>query len=276
MKQVFEYDNYREFLRDFYNAQKAERPYFSYRLVAAKVGFKSPGHFTQILNGASNISIRLIDGFAKFLKLGKREAAYFQNLVLFCQSKSHEDKRHYYEKMMGFREVSLKAVDAGQYEFYREWYYTAVREILNFYPFAGDYAALARMTTPPITREEARKAVELLEKLGMIVRGDGGAYRLADLVLTSGYDAPALAVSNHLMNSLRLAGKALDSVPREERNISTVSLSVSAEGYTQIVDELRAFRRRMLEIAAQCGRPTRAYQFNFQFFPLSEHHPKDK
>ena len=89
-------------------------------------------------------------------------------------------------------------------------------------------------------------------------------------MITTGYQAQAVAINNHIINSLRLAENALDHFPRDQRNLSTVSVSVSPAGYNRIVEELRAFRRRILEIAHNDEGINRAYQFNFQFFPLSK------
>jgi uncharacterized protein (TIGR02147 family) len=269
MKTIFEYNDYRKFLKEFYDEKKIESPHFSYRYMATRVGFKSPGHFTLIIQGKANISIHLIERFADFLRLNKKEHAYFQELVLFNQARKHEDKKRHFERMISYQESSIKMLDEDQYEFYSEWYYTAVREILNFYTFDGDYAKLSKMVDPPISPLEARKAVALLEKLGLIRKIQNEAFELTDKVITTGYSAQSVAINNHIINSLRLAERALDNFPREQRNLSTISVNVSSDGYNRIVEELRAFRRRALEIAGNDEGANRAYQFNFQFFPLS-------
>jgi uncharacterized protein (TIGR02147 family) len=38
MKSIFEYLDYRDFLKDFYEEKKAQRSFFSYRLFGAKIG----------------------------------------------------------------------------------------------------------------------------------------------------------------------------------------------------------------------------------------------
>jgi uncharacterized protein (TIGR02147 family) len=269
MKTIFEYNDYRKFLKDYYDEKKLENSHFSYRYLSQKVGFKSPGHFTLIIQGKANISINLIERFADFVKFNKKERAFFQELVLFNQARKHEDKKRHFERMISYQESTARILDEDQYEFYSEWYYTAIREILNFLQFDGDYVKLAKMVEPQISPQEARKAVKLLEKLGLIEKIQNESYKLTDRVISTGYQAQAVAINNHIINSLRLAERALDNFPREQRNLSTVSINVSEEGYKRIVEELRAFRRRMLEIAGADEHANRAYQFNFQFFPLS-------
>jgi len=99
MNSVFEYTDYRKFLADFYSFKKSANKSFSHRFVQEKIGFKSAGHFSQILSGRANISLIYIEKIVEFLKLNKKEASYFQNMVMFNQSKIHEEKRRYFEKI---------------------------------------------------------------------------------------------------------------------------------------------------------------------------------
>lgn len=274
MKSVFEHTDYRQFLNEHYNEKKTLNKAFSHRFIADRVGFKSGGHFSQIISGKANISITFIEKFAEFLKMNKREASYFQNMVLFNQAKNHQDKKRYFEKMMSFKESKVKTVSAKQYEYYDKWFYSAVREVLNFYPFQGDYPELAKLVTPSITPAEARQAIELLERLKLIVCNDNGIYALTDTLITTGYGAQSVCINNHILNTLDLAKVAIDRFNRDERNFSWVALSISEEGYQAIIEELRAFRRKMMSIVDRDQNPDRAYLFNFQVFPLSRRFKK--
>jgi uncharacterized protein (TIGR02147 family) len=270
MDSIFSYTDYRKFLSDYYLERKAERKSFSYRFIAARVGFKSAGHFTQIITGKANISIVLIERFAEFLRLKKREAEYFQCLVLFNQARNHGDKKHYFDKMTSFREASVRVVDAGQYEFYDKWYYTAIHELLDFYKFRGDYKELGRQIEPAISPAEAQKSLELLTSLGFIRKDAHGYFRKTSAAITTGKSAPPLAVNSFVLNSLKLSAEAIDRFPREERNLSWLTMSLSQKSYDEIIDELRAFRRRALDVASKDSAADRVYQFNFQVFPLSK------
>jgi uncharacterized protein (TIGR02147 family) len=270
MNSIFSYTDFRKFLADYYHEKKALRKSFSYRYIAGKVGFKSAGHFTQIITGKANISIVLIERFAEFLKLKKREAEYFQALVLFNQARNHEDKKRCFDKMTSFREATVRIVDANQYEFYDKWYYTAVHELLDFYLFNGDYKELGRQIEPSISPAEAQKAIELLVDLGFIKQDGNGYFRKTSAAITTGKSASSLAVNSFVLNALKLSAEAIDRFPRDERNLSWLTMSLSQESYAAIVEELRTFRRRALDIASHDPTANRVYQFNFQIFPLSK------
>ncbi len=270
MVSVFDYTDFRKFLSDFYEEKKSSNKNFSHRYIARRIGLKSSGHFSQILSGRANISIGFIDRFAEFLQLNKRETPYFQSMVLFNQAKTHDVKKRYFEKMISFKEGVIHTINVEQYEFYEKWYFTAIRELLSFYPFRDDYESLAGMLVPAITAAEAREAIVLLERLRLIRREPAGGYAVTDALITTGYDAQSNCINDFVGNALKLSKGAIDRFDRKERIFSWVSLSLSSQGYETIIEELRESRRRIMNIAANDPSPNRVYLFNFQFFPLSK------
>ena len=266
---VFDYLDYRNFLKDAYQEGKVGNPHHTHRFIESKLGLKSSGHFAQILGGRCNISLLLIGRIALFLGLKKREAEFFEALVLFNQSKSHEEKNRHFGKMMTFKKARHQVIDIDRHAFYRKWYYTAVRELLDLKPFRGDYGSLGAMLSPAITAAQAQEAVELLLRLGFIHKLANGGLAKAEEVITTGYPAESADLKTFQLEILDLTRQALDRFPKDQRNFSTLSVTLSAEEYRALLEELRAFRGRVLEMARQCRAPDRVYQCNFQLFPLA-------
>src|SRR4051812_35357408 len=129
MIDLFQYTDYRKYLRDYYEAKRAALKSFTHRHISQAVGFKSTGTFAQILQGKTNISTQTIAHFVDFLGHKKDEADYFELLVLFNQSKGHAEKKRYFEKILSFPKSNLKVVESGQYAFYEKWYYSVTREV---------------------------------------------------------------------------------------------------------------------------------------------------
>jgi uncharacterized protein (TIGR02147 family) len=270
MIDIYEYIDYRKLLNDLYHERRAENPHFSYRYIAQKVGFSSAGFFANIIQGKRNISPEIIFGFARAFKFKKPETEYFELLVHFDQAKNHEQKNYYFEKILSSKKSKLKITERQQYEFYSKWYYTAVREILDIYKFNGeDYAALAKRVSPPITTVQAKKAIELLLKMGFIKKNSEGYFEQVDPFISTGYEAQSVSITNFLMSTIDLAREAIDRYPRDKRSISAVSFSISENGYKAIDERLKTFRREILEIARADKNKDRIYHVNFQIFPLS-------
>lgn len=266
---VYAFADYRAFVRDWLAAKRAVNPRFSQRLACRRIGLKSPGHLSQILAGKANISLDLAERISEFLGLKPKEAEYFRCLVLFTQAATHSDRKAAFTKLIKLKLPDVKVLQQDQFEFYEKWYYTAVREVLSIHRFRGDYQALARTVLPNITPKEAEKAIALLERLGFIARNAQGVYEQTGRAISSGYGMRSLSLDTFVVNSLELARNALDSTPGAERNLSWATFTVSQPTFHQIEEELRAFRRRIQQLANADQAPDRAYQINFQLFPIS-------
>ena len=276
MVDIFQYTDYRKYLSDFYEAEKKRNPHFSHRYVAQKVGFNSSGFFSKILQGKTNISNDFALRFVDFLKLKKHEAEYFSLLVFFNQAKSHADKKRWFEKIVAFSKSKVKIVQVSQFEYFQKWYYVAIRELLKFYEFTGDYQELGKMLNPPVSAAQAKKAIMLLEKLGLIKKEEDGGYVQTDTLMSTGYDVKSVAVNNFLMSTLDLAKESIDRFPKDERDVSALTLSFSKELFTTVHERLKGFRREILELVRNDSKVgEQVYQVNFQIFPLTKYNGKE-
>lgn len=170
MKSIKEYLEYRDFLRDFYEENKNQKPYFSFRYMENKVSIDA-SHLVKIFQKQRHIGKNSIEKFINFCDLTGTDAEYFAALVHFNKAKSDRDSKFYYEKLLALRGVKTHSLEESQYEFYTKWYYTAILTLLDFYSFSGDYKSLAARLSPPVTETEAKKAIALLKKLGLIKKG---------------------------------------------------------------------------------------------------------
>lgn len=263
------YTNYREYLRDIYLRRKAEDPAFSYRALARLVGFKTAGFFSRILSGEKNISAQTAAKFIRFLKLGPGDAEYFLDLVRFNQARTHAERKTSLARLLNRRNPWLKETGANQYRFYEKWYYPIIREILHTLPFKDDYRALARTIVPAVSSTEAQEAVAFLEAGGFIRRNPEGYCYLVDKFLNAGPDISSVSIHTFQMATMDLGKKALERFSPAERDISTLTLTLSKDGVGRMKERLADFRSELLEIAKKDTRVDQVYQLNFQIFPVS-------
>jgi len=266
---IFEYIDYRRYLRDAYDERRKESSKFSYRFIAGKVGFSSPGFFANVLSGKKDISLKLVLKFAELFKLGRKEREYFETLVLFNKSTGASEKKEYLDRLLALRGTRVKSVEAHQWEYFEKWHHAVVRELIALKPFRGDFRALAAMMNPTITVPEARKSIELLERLGLIRKGSDGIYERTDAAISAGDAISKALIGAFQLQAIDLAKYAMESLPSGTRNFSTLTMSVSGATYEAMLEELRAFRRRLLDMAQESENVDRVYQMNFHVFPLS-------
>jgi uncharacterized protein (TIGR02147 family) len=273
MVDIYEYIDYRKLLKDLYEEKKKEMPFFSYRYIAQKVGFSSAGFFTNIICRKRNISPQMIFKFAAVFKFNRSQTEYFDLLVRFDQAKNHKEKKYYFERILSSKHSKLKIVDKQHYEFFSKWYYTAIRELVDIFSFRGetddDFRELSKKVAPPISPVEAQKAVAFLESAGFIAKNESGVYKQTDPLISTGYEASSLAITNFQMATADLAKEAIDRFERSKRSVSTLTVGLSQEGYDALMERLRMFHREVLETAKADKKQDRVYHVNIHVFPMS-------
>ena len=184
MKSVFEYLDYRTFLKDFYEEQKVRHGYFSYRYFGNKVGI-DPSYLLKVMLKSRHLSEKTVSAVCEFCSLAENEAEYFHTLVHFAKARSQRESKLLFEKLLSIRYVKSRQLLEQQYEYFRTWYHPVVRSVLEYVDFKGDYALLGKQLFPPISAKKARESVKLLEKLNLVHRDADGRYRLTEIAPNS-------------------------------------------------------------------------------------------
>jgi uncharacterized protein (TIGR02147 family) len=268
MAAIFSYFDFREFLKADFSERKAKNPGFSIRAMAAKLKLNS-GTLTRIFNEKRNIGKNLLPKFIKFLGLRSKEAEYFTYLVGFCQAKSERERMAGYRELVKLRNGRTKEISESRYAFYEEWYFTAIRELLRFFPFNNDYQALSKMLNPAISVQEAKRAISLLAGLGFIDKV-GNSYVVRDNNISTGEMWQGMAVQRFHQDMLDKAIEAIDGIPRQQRDYSTMTMCYSLDGYKKVRELLKHTREELSRIEECDHGRNRVYQINMQLFPLSK------
>lgn len=269
MINFFEYLDYRELLKNLFKERKKQESWFSYRWLSKRIDVASTGFISLVLNGKRNISSDLAIRMCKVLKFNKKETGYFLTLVRYNQAVNAEEKESAFEELIALRPASARTVQADQQEFYNQWYYSVIRELVSLKTISDNYKEVADSLIPKITVSEAREAIELLERIGFIKRNDDGIYyRVESLITAAGSSVAPSAIRKYQGETMDLAKDALYKINREERDISTVTLSTNADGLRMIKKRIEQCRSEIMEIAKQSSEPDQIMQFNLQFFPL--------
>jgi len=271
MKPIYSYIDYRAFLRHYYEEQKKNTRFFSYRYFAQRAGINSPNFLKQIIESRRNLTDLTINKFIAALKLSEKEAHFFRRLVLFNQAKSGQEKQEHYTVMLSMMHtIKEQRLTADQHEYYNKWYVPVVRELLCLHDFQDNYKKVAAAVSPPISARDARFAVKLLLKLGLIEKQLDGTYRQTTAAIISNSAVARMAVKNFNREMLNKAGTALDNTPVEERQIYGVTIGISKACYDVLVAEMAAFRDRVVAITNSDTNSNRVYQMHLQLFPLSK------
>jgi len=272
---IFDYTDYRNYLGDYYADQKSRFPYFSYRYFAGKAGIGSIGLYKDVVDGKQSLSRRAITRFSEAIALTKREAEYFEAMVFFTDASTIDERKLYFDRMISCHESRAHIMHASRFEYYSQWYYSAVRALLSLFQFDGvDFGILAKKLSPAIKPDQAKKSVEVLERLGMIKKNEQGYYEPSDQIISTGAlqndrQVFSLGIITFQKNLLTLAAEAYDRYSEKQMDMSTLTLSISRETRQLIKDEAAAFRKKILSLAENDVHPEVVYQLNCQLFPLT-------
>ena len=268
MPNIYQFIDYRKYLLEVIAEKKLANSRFSCRLLSMHLEI-SPASFVRILNGKRNLSIKMLPKFIAYLKLRDRAAEYFSLLVELSHVKEPGEKNATYQKILDFRSERIRMLQPLHYSVFEKWYLPVLREMIDIRGAAGDTHHLAGLTRPPIRVQEARKAVKTLRSAGMIIDGKNRKCTAADKFLTTGKKWEHVAIACFQAEMIRLAGEALVTVPKAERDISTLTIGVSADSIIRIKEILRRTRQEILSLIEECPQREYVYQLNMQLFPVS-------
>jgi uncharacterized protein (TIGR02147 family) len=263
------YAEYRTYLRDRYESLKARDKRFSHRFINSKCQARSSGWFGDILAGRQRLKHVQVRPLVAVFKLDKREHEYLDALVDLERADAPDIRMAAMERWLSLKGQRREAVDQDRFAFFEHWYHLALREMLGIVPFDGNYEALGAALRPPIRASQAREAIDLLQRLGLVLPQTWNR-RLSDMpVLVKTPDGEARHWHHILKDMMRLAPRALEVYKKEERDFSALTLSLSPDGFRRAGEAVAELRKKLLFIAEKDRGQNRVYQALFQVFPLT-------
>lgn len=267
---LFEYRDYRSFLRDWFGHMKSVRRTFSFRVFSRQAGIASPNFLKLVMEDARNLSEDGSVKFARGLQMNKLETDFFKHLVLFNQAKTHDEKIHYEKRLMKSRKLSrVMPIVRDQYHLYSAWHHPVVLELILHPKFDGTPEFLARKIKPAITPTEARKSLELLLRLGFIAKDENGKYKPSTPVVTTGPEVMSLILLDYHRQLLKLCAEQLPEIHEGDRDVSSLCFAVSKQRLPALKKRIQEFRQDIIRDFGQETSADDVVFLNTQLFPVT-------
>jgi len=270
---IYAYLDYREFLRDHYQARKERDAFFSYRHMAQKTGVDA-GWIAKVLSGQEHLSQRSLAAFAKLCRLGPRECEYFNALVALSKAKGTQERAKAFERAMALKSPSRSTVGEKLLAYYGRWWHAPVRSLLAILGKRATPERIREALRPVVPLQEVEASIRLLKDLGLVRKTPSG-WELVDAFVTSPPTGAKAAVRAYQAATMDLAKEALETIPPELRDISSLTLSFEEADLPLVRERLAAVRDSLIQLSSDSEHPDAVYQVNMQVFPLSVH-PGDK
>lgn len=254
---IFEYLNFKEFLKDYRDEQRKKDPGFSNPYISVRLGEKnSKSLFNNIVSGRRTVTPLLIDKLLELLELEGNEAKYFRALVSYNQTVSPAEKTYHFDQIVSLNHTPNKLISEEEYEYFSEWHHSVIREILDMESFSGDYKYLAAKLIPPITVAQAKKSVALLKKLGLVTKTKNGNLKSTEKVLIAGKKIQTAIIEQYQIQALERAKKQIAEDPIRQQTLTT-TFSASPEALKDIGLRIGRLRKEIRSITHKDDKPNK-------------------
>jgi uncharacterized protein (TIGR02147 family) len=269
LEHLFDYDDFRKFMQDYFEEQKKMCSVFSHRFFAAKAGFSSSSYCLNVIRGRFNLTHKSIEKISKAMDFEPLQKEYFEALVQYNQAEQVDIREQAWKQILQIRkQIEFTHVTTREQAYFSKWYYPIIRELAVDLDWHEDYRVLARSLTPQITTEEARKAVKNLLEWGLLKK-EGDRYELTSQMLDAA-EIPPIALRQIRHEYIQHAIGAVESMPKDERFATFTTLAMSKSSYDYAVEILEDARKKIIARASNDTNVERIYEMMLVAFQMSK------
>lgn len=266
---IYNFTDYREFLKDRYRQLKESDPVFSFRTFSKEAGFGSPNYLKLVMDSKRNLSEEAIPKFAKGLRLDIHESEFFKYMVELNQCQNPIKRQVYEAKLMYLRELfKVKAVIPELYDYYHDWYHAAIHELVKKGGLKNNPSEICQRLVPSISEEEARNSLALMTKLNFIQVQNDGTLRNVE---NSGVDVQSveLAQKIHHEQMAELAAQSVYTQTSDTQEFDSVTIRLPIHKVKELKVKIKELLDSLQSQNAE-GKEEAVFQFNIQLFALTK------
>lgn len=241
--------SYREFLLEEMTDRKSKNPAYSLRAFARDLNI-SPAVCSQVLSGKRHLSRKNLGKIADALGLSPAQVSSIRKEITGVSL----DRTEYLE------------VQEDVFRVMSDWYYFAILNLARLKDNKAQPTWVAKRLG--LSLAEAKVAISRLKRLGYLAIENGRLKRTAVSLITT-EDVPSSALRQFHKQNLALAVRALDDVPVNQREITTITMPADLSRLPGAKKLIREFRSKLANHLS-AGKPTEVYTMAIQLFPISK------
>jgi uncharacterized protein (TIGR02147 family) len=267
--QIFEYDHYKPYLKDWMKTQP-RRGHGETQRLAEAIGVH-PTLVSQVLRGDKELTLEQGMLAAEYLSLTEFETEYLLALIQLARSGNTALQKHFKKRLLAMKQDSLKVAkrikkdrelnDVQKAQFYSDWIYSAIRLQTSIEGFKSVDKLAERFDLP---RANVVAIAEFLQDAGLI---EASAKGLQLGSQRTHLDPSSPFLRQHHTN-WRL--QALNRAPNlsEQELMFTAPMSVSHQDFLSIRGDLMDLIKTVFKIATDSKAETVAC-LNFDWFQVA-------
>lgn len=266
---VFQFHDYRAFLKIWLEYRKRTERGFSLRSLARQSGL-SAAYLPLVLGESRSLSPDAFSKLSPHLGLNESERDYFRLLRELGEATSMPQRLEAVEKMQKVREYrSLNPNEIEAYQYLSHWYYVAIREMAAAPGFRADPEWIRKQLGGRVTVGEARAAIRFLVERGYLsVNPEGKAKQTKkDVECVGGIYRVALGQFHREI--FAVVGDVVEKVESEKRNVQGYTFAFSADRFDEVKQILDEAMKKIEKVGERPGSADTVYHAGVFAVPLT-------
>ncbi|HUP56649.1 MAG TPA: TIGR02147 family protein [Bdellovibrionota bacterium] len=268
---LFTYQDYRAFLRDWIEHLKAQRGrQLSLRQLAIEAQV-STGYLSMVLTGKQALSAKALSKLLPHLGLDDQEQAFLELLRTIAESDNHAARMEALNRIQRFRAYGENQPrEAETFQYLSRWYHVAIREMAGLKGLKLEPTEIQRRLKSRVPLKEIEEGLKFLVERGFIERGPGGAVSFPEKNIQCFEKVHQVALRQFHREMFRIAGETLDNTPIDERHVVGHTVAVSKETYSKIRELMEKTIRSIADLTRADRRADSVYHVALAAFPLTD------
>lgn len=268
---IFEFDDYRDFLKIYLEYLQLERG-FSLRRIHERARLKSSNYFQMIISGDRSLGLKSIPNISEALELAGSETKYLTLLIQYEKAKGLQ-KRKFKDQLDEYRQYrSPRKFESDLYALYSNWFVVAVFEGIN--TEWGKLSQKQMAESLGVSEQDLTRSLETLSSLNLI-ENKNGRWQKTKHTLESPPEIQSALVRNFHREMGFQALHHIDNTPQDKRMFQALTILISKKSYLSLQKKVRAFLEDAARELTSDESVEGVYQLNLQLFPLIQIPQKD-
>ncbi len=265
---VFEYHDYRDFLKAWCDFQKTQRG-LSLREIAKQVEI-SHGYLSLVIDRHRNLSSKMIDKLSSFAKWTKEEKGYLKTLTVLADAKSVKKRVSAFKLIQrNHKYRSLDFQEPVTFEYLSQWLHVALREFAVTGLLKNDPHSLKNMIPYKVTQGDIKKSIEFLLENKLLEVDENGVLHPLDKDISCLGGIYQLSLGSYHKKMLELASLGIEIHQKEDRKQIGYTFALDSSKLDELKQILEETRERIKELENSCAsKKDKVFHVNLSAFPL--------
>ncbi|MCH2534911.1 MAG: TIGR02147 family protein [Bdellovibrionales bacterium] len=262
--EVYKYNDYREFLKDWLDFKKSSQSNFSIRGLSQKAGIAT-GYINMVLTKKRNITNKALDKLLPHLKLQPTEVNFLRELIEFNDSSKHNLKIKSLNKMNQYKYYRENSSELNVLQTYiKNWHYVTIREIMESSNKKLSAKDIYKKLKFKVNINEIEEVLDFLTKNNL---------NNSDNIRAEHQESLRVSMSHFHQDMLNKAVDSIYITERESRFINAHVIGLDKKNYEKAKDILQDALEEIIKMSESSDNKNdnkTIYNFSVLGFPLTE------